>query len=117
MASANEASSSKAASSFQSLGLPKELLRGVLNLGYKVPTPVQRKALPVAMTGQDVVVMARTGSGKTAAFLLPLLPSLMESRRTGRSLTTCSPSCASRAHTRSSRSAAGKQARRRSWEA
>ena len=44
-------------SSFQSLGLPKELLRGVLNLGYKVPTPVQRKALPVAMSGHDVVVV------------------------------------------------------------
>ena len=71
-------------SSFQSLGLTKELLRGVLNLGYKVPTPVQRKALPVAMSGHDVVVMARTGSGKTAAFLLPLLSTLSDSRRTGK---------------------------------
>eukprot|EP00613_Pedinella_sp_CCMP2098_P076320 CAMPEP_0171951574 /NCGR_PEP_ID=MMETSP0993-20121228/85202_1 /TAXON_ID=483369 /ORGANISM="non described non described, Strain CCMP2098" /LENGTH=309 /DNA_ID=CAMNT_0012596747 /DNA_START=23 /DNA_END=949 /DNA_ORIENTATION=+ len=61
---------------FQSMGLPKELLRGVLNMGYKVPTPVQRKTLPVALSGKDLVCMARTGSGKTAAFLIPLLAHL-----------------------------------------
>ena len=83
--SPSSSSSFRAGSSFQSLGLPKELLRAVLNLGYKVPTPVQRKALPAAITGADLVVMARTGSGKTAAFLLPMLSSLLEhSRRNGR---------------------------------
>lgn len=45
-------------------------------LGYKVPTPVQRKALPVALAGADLVVMARTGSGKTAAFLIPVIEKL-----------------------------------------
>lgn len=45
-------------------------------MGYKVPTPVQRKSLPVTLAGADVVVMARTGSGKTAAFLIPVLEKL-----------------------------------------
>lgn len=42
-------------------------------MGYKIPTPIQRRALPIALSGKDVVAMARTGSGKTAAFLIPLL--------------------------------------------
>lgn len=49
---------------------------GVLKMGYKVPTPIQRKVLPVALSGRDIVGMARTGSGKTAAFLIPLLEKL-----------------------------------------
>jgi ATP-dependent RNA helicase DDX54/DBP10 len=73
-------------SGFQTLGLPKELLRGILNMGYKVPTPVQRKTLPLALAGQDLVCMARTGSGKTAAFLVPLMVHLgWYGLRTGRS--------------------------------
>uniref|UniRef100_A0A7S2B9U3 RNA helicase n=1 Tax=Octactis speculum TaxID=3111310 RepID=A0A7S2B9U3_9STRA len=52
-------------------------------MGYKVPTPVQRKTMPLALGGKDVVCMARTGSGKTAAFLVPLLESLKEHRGTG----------------------------------
>lgn len=63
-------------SSFQKLGLDPLLLKGVLSMGYSQPTPVQRKVLPVAMSGKDVVCMARTGSGKTAAFLIPMLETL-----------------------------------------
>lgn len=48
----------------------------IMAMGYKVPTPVQRKSLPVSLAGADVVVMARTGSGKTAAFLIPVLEKL-----------------------------------------
>jgi ATP-dependent RNA helicase DDX54/DBP10 len=59
--------------SFQSMGLDKELLNGLNRMGYKAPTPVQRKALPIALAGMDIVCMARTGSGKTCVFLLPLL--------------------------------------------
>lgn len=62
--------------SFQSMGLNRELLNGLNRMGYKIPTPVQRKTLPLALAGMDVVCMARTGSGKTAAFLLPLLQRL-----------------------------------------
>ncbi|CAM9169059.1 unnamed protein product, partial [Pylaiella littoralis] len=62
--------------SFQAMGLSEQLFRGIMAMGYKVPTPVQRKSLPVTLAGADVVVMARTGSGKTAAFLIPVLEKL-----------------------------------------
>jgi len=51
----------KKSGGFQSLDLSPEIYRGVMRLGYSVPTPIQRAALPVALTGQDVVAMARTG--------------------------------------------------------
>jgi ATP-dependent RNA helicase DDX54/DBP10 len=59
--------------SFQSMNLGKDILSGLSRMGYKVPTPVQRKALPVALAGMDIVCMSRTGSGKTCVFLLPIL--------------------------------------------
>lgn len=55
---------------------PRPPLPQIMAMGYKVPTPVQRKSLPVTLAGADVVVMARTGSGKTAAFLIPVLEKL-----------------------------------------
>ena len=61
---------------FQTMGLSRQVLRGVLEKGYRVPTPIQRKVIPVALKGKDVVAMARTGSGKTAAFLVPMLQRL-----------------------------------------
>ena len=61
---------------FQTLGLSRAVYGGVLRLGYKVPTPIQRKTLPLALSGKDLVAMARTGSGKTAAFLIPLVEAL-----------------------------------------
>ncbi len=57
--------------------LNSEVLRGVLYKGYKVPTPIQRKTVPVILEGKDVVAMARTGSGKTAAFLVPMFQRLL----------------------------------------
>ena len=44
--------------------------------GYKVPAPIQRETVPLIMDGKDVVAMARTGSGKTAAFLIPMFEKL-----------------------------------------
>jgi ATP-dependent RNA helicase DDX54/DBP10 len=79
MAMTSSASSSKGkapAGSFQSMDLNKELLSGLSRMGYRVPTPVQRKALPIALAGMDVVCMSRTGSGKTCVFLLPLFEKL-----------------------------------------
>ncbi|KPI90451.1 putative ATP-dependent RNA helicase [Leptomonas seymouri] len=58
---------------FQTFGLDKPLLDAVLKQGFTVPTPIQRKAIPPMLQGNDVVAMARTGSGKTAAFLIPML--------------------------------------------
>jgi len=52
------------------------VLKGVLRRGYKQPTPIQRKTIPIIIGGKDVVAMARTGSGKTAAFLIPMLQKL-----------------------------------------
>ncbi|RKH40735.1 DEAD/DEAH box helicase [Corallococcus sicarius] len=61
---------------FASLGLSEALTRAVADLGYDEPTPVQRATIPVVLRGGDVWASAKTGSGKTAAFLLPLLESL-----------------------------------------
>lgn len=58
---------------FESLGLNPNVFRGIKRKGYKVPTPIQRKTMPTILSGADVVAMARTGSGKTAAFLVPML--------------------------------------------
>ena len=59
--------------SFASLGLIDPLLRNVQDLNYRTPTPVQAKAIPAVLGGKDVMAMAQTGTGKTAAFALPLL--------------------------------------------
>jgi ATP-dependent RNA helicase DDX54/DBP10 len=61
---------------FESLGLSPDVYRGVKRKGYRVPTPIQRKTMPLILSGADVVAMARTGSGKTAAFLVPMLERL-----------------------------------------
>jgi ATP-dependent RNA helicase DeaD len=58
---------------FASLGLSKELVAAVSNLGYEEPTPIQREAIPVLLEGRDLIGQAETGTGKTAAFALPML--------------------------------------------
>ncbi|OQS03707.1 ATP-binding Cassette (ABC) Superfamily [Thraustotheca clavata] len=63
---------------FQGLGLSPPIFKAIMAMGYKVPTPIQRKSLPHILSGKDVVAMARTGSGKTAAFLVPMLEKLKE---------------------------------------
>ncbi|CAE7455523.1 Ddx54 [Symbiodinium necroappetens] len=64
--------------SFQGLGLSPPVFKAIMRLGYKVPTPVQRRSIPVILEGQDTVAMARTGSGKTAAFVIPILERLKQ---------------------------------------
>jgi ATP-dependent RNA helicase RhlE len=71
---------------FASLGLPTALLRGVRAAGYEKPTPIQQKTIPLVLEGGDVVAAAQTGSGKTAAFVLPILAGLLEGRRSLRAL-------------------------------
>ncbi len=61
---------------FESLGLEPTLLKAVAALGYEVPTPIQREGIPPILAGRDVLGTAQTGSGKTAAFLLPILQRL-----------------------------------------
>ena len=62
--------------SFSSLGLHASLLENLARLGYAEPTPVQRAAIPAALAGADLLVSSQTGSGKTAAFVLPGLQRL-----------------------------------------
>ncbi len=66
--------------SFQSLGLAPGLLRALEEQGYSEPTPIQCQAIPAALEGRDVVGSAQTGTGKTAAFLLPILQRLRAGR-------------------------------------
>jgi ATP-dependent RNA helicase RhlE len=66
---------------FTNFGLHPDLLRGVKDLGFTRPTPIQGEAIPPAMSGSDLLACAMTGSGKTVAFLLPILHRLMGTRR------------------------------------
>ena len=61
----------KTGKSFKSMGLSDEVLKAIDKLGFRHPTPVQRQAIPTILTGVDAVALARTGSGKTAAFAIP----------------------------------------------
>ncbi len=62
--------------SFESLGLSPALLRALADAGYTTPTPIQNEAIPLALAGHDLIAGAQTGTGKTAAFGLPLLQHL-----------------------------------------
>ncbi|KAF9414457.1 hypothetical protein HW555_007654 [Spodoptera exigua] len=73
----NNKKKKKSSGGFQSMGLSFPILKGITKRGYKQPTPIQRKTIPLALTGKDVVAMARTGSGKTACFVLPILEKLL----------------------------------------
>ncbi|MEZ5320056.1 MAG: DEAD/DEAH box helicase [Vicinamibacterales bacterium] len=74
-----------AGAGFSGLGLAPPIARAVAALGYEEPTPIQREAIPVLLAGGDVIGQAGTGTGKTAAFVLPLLHRLlaMPARRSG----------------------------------
>lgn len=73
--------------SFETLGLTGELLESVRKLGFETPTPVQQKAIPILLQGQqDVVALAQTGTGKTAAFGLPLIQLIDDQDNTTRAL-------------------------------
>jgi ATP-dependent RNA helicase RhlE len=66
---------------FSKFGLHPDLLRGVREMGFTRPTPIQLDAIPPALEGRDVLACAMTGSGKTAAFILPILHHLMSKKR------------------------------------
>src|SRR6266550_2896813 len=66
---------------FSTFGLHPDLMRGVKEMGFSRPTPIQKDTIPPAMEGRDVLACAMTGSGKTAAFVLPILHRLMGKKR------------------------------------
>ncbi|MEM6299901.1 MAG: DEAD/DEAH box helicase, partial [Bacteroidota bacterium] len=61
---------------FEDFKLNRQLLNAIEEAGYEKPTPVQEKAIPLALAGHDLIAIAQTGTGKTAAFLLPMLMKL-----------------------------------------
>src|SRR4051812_15452118 len=68
---------------FDELGLQPALLSACESAGYEEPTPIQERAIPVLLTGADFIGCAETGTGKTAAFLLPTLQRMGEAKRPG----------------------------------
>src|SRR5690349_10742630 len=67
--------------SFKTFALSNALHSAVAKLGYQQPTPIQQQAIPIAILGRDLIACAETGSGKTAAFLLPALELLVRKIR------------------------------------
>ena len=63
---------------FEKLGLSKKVLEGITAAGYENPTPIQEQAVPIIINGKDVIGASQTGTGKTAAFALPILHKLEE---------------------------------------
>ena len=72
--------------SFESLGLSEAVLQAVRDAGYATPTPIQREAIPLVLRGRDVIGLAQTGTGKTAAFTLPLVNLLIGGPRRTRAI-------------------------------
>ena len=70
--------------SFSDLGLSPEVVKAVTDAGYDTPTPIQEQAIPIALTGRDVLGIAQTGTGKTAAFTLPMIDRLAAGRAKAR---------------------------------
>ncbi|MCG8521859.1 MAG: DEAD/DEAH box helicase, partial [Pseudomonadales bacterium] len=76
-------------SSFKALGLSAAMQANLDQLGYQQPTPVQAEAVPLALAGKDVIAMAQTGSGKTAAFGIPIIETIDPRRFQVQSLVLC----------------------------
>ena len=74
---AQAASPAAPETTFADLGLAPELLRALNDMGYTKPTPIQAQAIPLVISGKDIMGGAQTGTGKTAAFTLPILQRIL----------------------------------------
>jgi ATP-dependent RNA helicase DDX54/DBP10 len=74
----NQPTKNKKAKGFRAFNLNEKLIQSIKKIGYKFPTPIQRKTIPEILSGVNVIAHSRTGSGKTAAFLIPVLNKLKE---------------------------------------
>ena len=77
--------------SFKDLGLPDVLAKRCESIGYTEPTPIQKQAIPIVLRGADIIACAETGTGKTAAFLLPILNKLINEKPKGTSVLILAP--------------------------
>jgi len=80
-APADQVEKQKDATSFTDLGLDSRLLQGIAKQNFSTPTLVQSKAIPLALEGRDILARAKTGSGKTAAYLLPILHLILKRKQ------------------------------------
>ncbi|CAN7946957.1 unnamed protein product, partial [Ixodes hexagonus] len=71
---------------FHEMGLDDRLLKAIAKLGWTKPTPIQEKAIPLILEGKDVLARARTGSGKTGGFAVPVVQKLLLAKSTGEEL-------------------------------
>lgn len=76
-----EETKTQESNSFADLGLDARLLQAIAKQNFKAPTLVQKKAIPLAIKGRDVLARAKTGSGKTAAYLLPILHAILKQKQ------------------------------------
>ena len=70
---ADDANDEGSAATFESLGLSAPLLKAIAEIGYETPTPIQEKTIPPMLAGRDLIGQAQTGTGKTAAFGIPII--------------------------------------------
>lgn len=75
-----EETKTQESNSFADLGLDARLLQAIAKQNFKAPTLVQKKAIPLAIKGRDVLARAKTGSGKTAAYILPILHAILKQK-------------------------------------
>lgn len=66
---------------FQDFNFDSSLLDGLLSMGYSKPTPIQEQAIPVILTGKDIIACAQTGTGKTAAYILPIIHKIVHAEK------------------------------------
>lgn len=67
--------------SFDSFSFHPSITAGIKSLGYTTPTPIQAQAIPLILQGRDIIGLAQTGTGKTAAFVLPILNRLIQGQK------------------------------------